>query len=46
MKILSIVYCRLCHFRYETYNLMLGYSQCPGCFGKDLKLIEQKGGRK
>ncbi len=42
MKILSTVYCCLCYFKYETYNLMLGYSQCPRCLGKNLKLIEQK----
>lgn len=42
MNILSTVDCNSCHFRYDTYDLMLGYSECPQCFGKNLKVIKQK----
>lgn len=42
MKILTTVYCRTCYFKYDTFNLMLGYSECPQSFGKNLKVIKQK----
>lgn len=42
MAILSTVECNSCRFRYDTYDLMLGYSECPQCFSKNLKVIKQR----
>lgn len=42
MTIISTVECNNCNFKFDHLALAFGKSECPSCYSKKLKLLDQR----